>query len=342
MIDARSNVHIRTNLDLDQFDPLALALAQTDLIPPRALTLLAQDEQRAFPAIAKDAALTRQITRTVRMLPSTHSLLLGDSRSMETVPDESVHLVLTSPPYWTLKQYIGSQGQLGDIEEYEMFLRELDRVWQHVYRVLVPGGRLIVVVGDVCVSRKKYGRHLVFPLHASIQEHCRAIGFDNLAPIIWYKISNASFEAAGNGASFLGKPYEPGGVVKNDIEFILMQRKSGGYRKPSTTVRVLSVLAEADHRVWFQQIWDLKGASTRQHPAPYPLELAERLIRMFSFVGDTVLDPFLGTGTTSLAASLWGRNSIGFEIEPVYHAMAVKRLQKGLGDQLMMSAFEDV
>lgn len=334
--------HIRTSLDLGQPDPLEHALAQQGLIPARASELLAHDEQRAIPAIAKDPGLTRQLARTVRTLPSTHTVLLGDSRCMEHVPDQSVHLVLTSPPYWTLKQYIGSTGQLGDIEEYETFLRELDRVWEHVYRVLVPGGRLVIVVGDVCVSRKKFGRHVVFPLHASIQEHCRAIGFDNLAPIIWYKISNASLEAAGNGTSFLGKPYEPGGVIKHDIEFILMQRKGGGYRKPSLVVRVLSVLAEADHRAWFQQIWDLKGASTRQHPAPYPLELAERLVRMFSFVGDTVLDPFLGTGTTSLAASLWGRNSIGFEVEPIYHAMAVKRLQQSQREQMTLDTFEDI
>jgi DNA modification methylase len=137
-----------------------------------------------------------------------------------------------------------------------------------------------------------------------------------LAPIIWYKIANANYEAQGNGGGFLGKPFEPNAVVKNDIEFILMERKPGGYRSPSVETRVLSVISGDKHKEWFQQIWSgVTGASTRQHPAPYPMELAERLVRMFSFVGDTVLDPFSGTGTTSLAAAKWGRNSIGVEID---------------------------
>jgi DNA modification methylase len=168
---------------------------------------------------------------------------------------------------------------------------------------------------------------MVMPLHASIQEHCRGIGYDNLAPIIWHKIANAQFEAEGNGGGFLGKPYEPNAVIKNDIEFILMQRKPGGYRTPSIAARVLSVIAEDSHREWFQQVWTgLPGASTKDHPAPFPVELAERLIRMFSFVGDTVLDPFMGTATTNVAAAKWGRNSIGVEVDPHYFEGALNRV----------------
>lgn len=191
----------------------------------------------------------------------------------------------------------------------------------------MPGGRLVCVVGDVCLSRRKNGgRHAVVPLHASIQERCRKLGFDNLAPIIWHKIANAVYEVEGAGG-FLGKPYEPNCVIKNDIEFILMQRKPGGYRTPSLAERVLSVISYDNHKKWFQQIWQgVTGASTRNHPAPYPLELAERLVRMFSFVGDTVLDPFMGTGTSNLAALNWGRNSIGIEVDPEYFKMASKRL----------------
>lgn len=167
---------------------------------------------------------------------------------------------------------------------------------------------------------------------ASIQKHCRQIGFDNLAPIIWYKISNAQFEAE-RGSKFLGKPYEPNAVVKNDIEYILFQRKPGGYRQPTLATRILSVIPEECHRDYFQQIWTMGGASTRLHPAPYPLVVAERLIRMFSFVGDTVVDPFMGTGTTNLAAKCWGRHSIGFEIEPTYFDLACHRLKEIQGTE---------
>jgi DNA modification methylase len=158
------------------------------------------------------------------------------------------------------------------------------------------------------------------------------MGYDNLAPIIWNKIANAAYEVE-NGSGFLGKPYEPNAVIKNDIEFILMERKPGGYRSPSVATRVMSVISAENHQKWFQQIWTgLTGASTKQHPAPYPLELAERLIRMFSFVGDTVLDPFMGTGTTNLAASRWGRNSVGFEVDTHYFDLAYQRLSGATAD----------
>jgi DNA modification methylase len=292
------------------------------------------DPQTALPRIAKDARLTGLIESVVSHLPTNHDVYMGDARKwLAELQSESVHLAVTSPPYWTLKEYRQCDGQLGFIADYDKFLLELDKVWQHCWRVLVPGGRLIVVVGDVCLSRRKNaGRHMVVPLHASIQEHCRGIGFDNLAPIFWYKIANASYEVE-NGSRFLGKPYEPNAVVKNDVEYILMERKPGAYRKPSVTMRILSVIAADNHQKWFQQIWsDVTGASTKYHPAPFPMELAERLIRMFSFVGDTVLDPFLGTATTSLAAAKWGRNSIGIEIDPHYFELGASRLTNAADD----------
>ena len=296
-------------------------------VPPQATKLVEEDSQKSIPAIARDKRLVEQIELSVKEIPTRHQIYRRDSRKMAAIPDSSVHLVVTSPPYWTLKEYPKNRNQLGAVVDYEQFLSALDGVWEQVFRVLVPGGRLVVVVGDVCLPRRRFGRHVVFPLHASIQEHCRAIGFDNLAPIIWYKISNAKFEVA-NGSSFLGKPYEPNAIIKNDIEYILFQRKSGGYRKPTAEMRVLSVLPTDVHKECFQQIWNLGGASTRNHPAPYPLKLAERLVRMFSFVGDTVLDPFMGTGTTNVAACKWGRNSIGFEIESTYIELATTRLEK--------------
>ena len=244
---------------------------------------------------------------------TSHHLILGDARYMPYIEDASVHLVVTSPPYWTLKRYDENNNQLGHIADYEIFLEELTKVWIECFRVLVPGGRLVCVTGDVCLSRRKNGRHMVMPLHSNIAVICRNIGFDNLNPIIWYKISNARYEV-NNGMKFLGKPYEPNAIIKNDIEYILMQRKPGGYRKPTDKQRKLSMIGKDEYAKWFRQIWDIRGVSTKIHPAPYPLELAYRLIRMFSFWGDTVLDPFCGTATTMLAAMQSGRNSIGVEI----------------------------
>lgn len=219
------------------------------------------------------------------------------------------------------------EGQLGLIGDYEAFHHELSKVWQHCFRVLVPGGRLVCVVGDVCLSRRRHGRHMVMPMHADIIVQARKIGFDNLSPIFWYKIANASYEVE-NGSSFLGKPYEPNAIIKNDVEFILMLRKPGGYRQPTEEQRAASKLTEEEYQRWFQQVWNgLAGESTREHPAPYPEELAYRLIRMFSFSGDTVLDPFMGLGTTLLAAARCGRNGIGVEIEPLYVRKAKARLE---------------
>lgn len=260
-----------------------------------------------------------------------HRLINGDSRDLSFLRDASVHLVVTSPPYWNLKRYNENPDQLGHIQDYEAFLFELEKVWRHVYRILVPGGRLVCVVGDVCVARRDFGRHLVFPLHANICVICRRIGFDNLNPIIWHKIANASYEVE-NGSKFLGKPYEPNAIIKNDIEFILMQRKPGGYRKPTNAQREASRIGKDDFDRWFQQIWNITGASTKQHPAPFPLELATRLVRMFSFSGDTVLDPFCGTGTTMVAALRTGRNSIGVEIDPEYCRMAARYLKAETDD----------
>jgi modification methylase len=263
----------------------------------------------------------------VEINKTTQTLRWGDARDMDWIPTHSVHLVVTSPPYWTLKTYPHHAAQLGQVSSYEEFHAELDKVWRQCLRVLVPGGRVVCVVGDVCLSRKRHGRHMVMPLHADIVVRCRRIGFDNLTPILWYKISNAAYEVE-RGSGFLGKPYEPNAIVKNDVEFILMLRKPGGYRQPTDEQRKASRLTKEEHHEWFQQIWTgITGASTKVHPAPYPLELAERLVRMFSFVDDIVLDPFLGTGTTAVAAAKWGRNSIGFEVDRSYFELASSRIR---------------
>lgn len=260
-----------------------------------------------------------------------HRLRLGDARDLSWIPDESVHLVVTSPPYWTLKEYArGNRSQLGDIEDYEHFLSELDKVWGQCARVLVPGGRICCVVGDVCVPRRRGGRHLVMPLHSDIQVRARKLGLDCLTPILWQKIANGAMETEGNGAGFYGKPYQPGAIVKNDTEYILMLRKGGQYRSIQPVQKALSMLTKEEMQGWLRSSWtDLPGASTTKsnHPAPYPVELAERLIRLFSFAGDTILDPFLGTASTTVAAIRAGRDSIGVEIEPTYLAAARRAVE---------------
>lgn len=256
-----------------------------------------------------------------------HTLYHADARDIRFIKDQSVHLVLTSPPYFNLKEYRRGKNQLGIIDDYQQFVDELEKVWRECYRVLVPGGRIVCVVGDVCLSRKKYGRHAVMPLHSDIAVSCRKIGFDNLNPILWHKISNASFEA-NLSSSFLGKPYEPNAIIKNDLEYILMERKPGGYRNPTEKQREESRMDKEDFQSWFSQIWEMPGASTKSgHPAPYPLELATRLVKMFSFVGDVVLDPFCGSGTTMLAAINTERNSIGVETEEYYCHSSLQRLE---------------
>lgn len=259
---------------------------------------------------------------------SSHVLRQGDARRLDWIPDESLHLVVTSPPYWTLKEYPDHEDQLGLVEDYEHFHDELEKVWKHCYRVLVSGGRVACVVGDVCIARRKNkGRHMVMPLHADISVRARRVGFDYLTPILWHKIANASYEVE-NGSSFLGKPYEPNAILKNDMEYILMLRKPGGYRKPTDEQRKESMLTKDEHSKWFRSFWsDVTGESTRQHPAPFPVEVAYRLVRMFSFVGDTVLDPFMGTASTLVAACRCDRNSIGVEVEPGYFRQAKARME---------------
>jgi site-specific DNA-methyltransferase (adenine-specific) len=258
--------------------------------------------------------------------PTRHRVVEGDARHLDWLEDASVHLVVTSPPYGLLKTYVDAPGQLGNGDDptstvaYEEFLVELDRCWSECARVLVPGGRICCVVGDVCLSRRAAGRHHVLPLSSDIQVRARSLGLDALTPIRWLKVANIKLEAS-SSSWYLGKPNLPGGIVKNDIETIVMLRKPGGYRKPTAAMEAASFIPTEDYRRLFRPVWDdVRGESGRRwrHPAPYPVELSSRLIRMFSFVGDTVLDPFAGSGTTAVSALDWGRNSISVEIVREY------------------------
>jgi DNA modification methylase len=284
--------------------------------------------RHSIPELARDWDKMMEIENVVRSLDTTHRFIKGDARDLGMIDDESVHLVVTSPPYFNIKDYNRSRGQLGSIENYGDFLSEIEEVWRECINKLKPGGRMCIVTGDILQSRRMIGRHRVLPLHSSIQEQCLDIGFDCLAPIIWSKIGNATLEAGGN-SRFLGKPYEPGGVIKNDIEYILIFKKRGDYRSPTVAERILSTIRVDEHKEFFRQVWtDINGASSKNHPAPYPTEIAERLIRMFSFVGDTIMDPFAGIGTTAIAASKIGRNSVNVEIDREYISTARRRLRE--------------
>jgi site-specific DNA-methyltransferase (adenine-specific) len=258
--------------------------------------------------------------------PTHHVVRQGDARDLSFIGSESVHLIVTSPPYAMLKEYADVPGQLGNLPVYDEFLSELDAVWRECLRILVPGGRVACVVGDVCISRRRGGRHHVLPLSADIQVRGRRLGFDNLTPIRWVKVANIKLEAS-RSSRFLGKPNLPNGVIKNDLEHILFLRKPGGYRKPTGEQERLSFISTDDYVKLFAPVWtDVTGQARKDHPAPYPLEIPRRLIRMFSFVGDTVVDPFAGTGTTTLAAIETGRNSIAVEIDPGYVSIIEMRL----------------
>ena len=266
-----------------------------------------------------------------------HEMFLGDARDLQAKSDQSVHLVVTSPPYFNLKSYASDAGgrQLGRIDNYKGFLDELDRVWRECKRVLVPGGRICCVIGDILIPRRRGGRHRVLPLPSDIQIRSEKNGLDNLTPILWFKIGNRSNEAGGGSSGYYGKPYQPGAIIKNDHEHILMLRKPGGYRTTSMIQKALSMLQREEIDAWMRPVWsDIRGASLRTgHPAPFPPEIAERLIRMFSFAGDTVLDPFAGSGTTAVAAIRAGRNSISVEIEEAYLNAATRLAARAAGSR---------
>jgi site-specific DNA-methyltransferase (adenine-specific) len=200
-----------------------------------------------------------------------HEMILGDARDLGGIPDESVHLVVTSPPYFNLKPYASDADgrQLGRIEDYEDFLDELDKVWWECKRVLVPGGRICCVIGDILIPRRADGRHRVLPLPSDIQVRSRRNGLDNLTPILWFKIGNRTNEAGGGSSGYYGKPYQPGAIIKNDHEHILMLRKPGGYRTTPMIQKALSMLQRDEMDAWMRPVWsDIRGASLRARSFP--------------------------------------------------------------------------
>ena len=261
-------------------------------------------------------------------LPTVHTLVTADSRHLDFIEDGEIPLIVTSCPYFDIKKYDDVPGQIGHFADYDAFLIAMDDILRECLRVLTPGGRLALNVGDVLRSRARHGEHHVLPLHADILARSTRLGFRALTGILWNKQGSCSYEEGGAGV--LGTPGQPNGVIKSEIEHILMLRKPGPYRSVPPRLKADSALSKDEYQHWFRAIWnDVPGTrATDDHPAPFPISIPYRLIRMFSFRNDTVLDVFGGSGTTALAAAHAGRNSILVDVSPHYVQSSLERLTR--------------
>ena len=252
-----------------------------------------------------------------------HKIVIGDSRQMLGVPDKSIQLIITSPPYWQLKDY-GSDNQIGYNDSYEEYINNLNLVWKESYRVLDNGCRLCVNIGDQFARSVYYGRYKVIPIRTEIIKFCESIGFDYMGAIIWQKKTTSN--TTGGGSLMGSYPTPRNGILSIDYEFILIFKKLGTPKRPSKEIKDLSKMTKEEWKTYFAGHWNFGGAKQDGHIAVFPEELPKRLIKMFAFVGDTVLDPFLGSGTTSLAAKNLGRNSIGYEINEEFLPFIKRKL----------------
>lgn len=257
-------------------------------------------------------------------MKTNHKVIIGDSRRMNELSDQSIHLVVTSPPYWQLKDY-GSEDQIGFDHSYEEYINNLNLVWNECYRVLHKGCRLCVNIGDQFARSVYYGRYKIIPIRTEIIKFCETIGFDYMGAVIWQKVTTCNTTG---GATIMGSfPYPRNGILKLDYEFILLFKKPGDGPKVSQKIKEQSKMTTEEWNQYFAGHWNFAGERQDKHLAMFPEELPKRLIKMFSFVGDTVLDPFLGSGTTSLAARNLGRNSIGYEINSEFESIIQDKLQ---------------
>ena len=268
-----------------------------------------------------------------------HTIIIGDSRAMKEVRDRSVHIVITSPPYWQLKDY-GHEEQIGFNDTYEEYINHLNLVWNECHRVLHAGCRLCINIGDQFARSVYYGRYKVIPIRTEIIKFCETIGFDYMGAIIWQKVTTTNTTG---GATVMGSfPYPRNGIVKLDYEFILLFKKAGTAPKVSRERKEQSKLTTEEWNTYFYGHWNFPGERQQKHLAVFPEELPRRLIRMFSFVGDTVLDPFLGSGTTSLAAKNLERNSIGYEINRQFLPLIQNKLGIGSAELFEDSAIYEM
>lgn len=251
-----------------------------------------------------------------------HKIVIGDSRYMFEIPNDAVHLIVTSPPYWQLKDY-GNEKQIGFNDTYEEYINNLNLVWNECHRVLHAGCRLCVNIGDQFARSVYYGRYKVIPIREEIIRFCETIGFDYMGAIIWQKVTTCNTTG---GATIMGSfPYPRNGIIKLDYEFILIFKKYGSPPRVSKEIKEKSRLTQEEWNQYFTGHWNFSGERQDKHLAMFPMELPKRLIKMFSFVGDTVLDPFLGSGTTTLTARNLKRNSSGYEInEDFLHVIKEK------------------
>lgn len=238
-------------------------------------------------------------------------IIIGDCRRMVEVENNSIDLIITSPPYWHIKDY-GIQGQIGYGQSLHEYLKDLYLVWKECYRVLKEGRRLCINIGDQFTRSSVYGRYKIIPLHAEFIVQCEEIGFDYMGSIIWQK--KTTMNTTG-GANLMGSyPYPPNGMIEIDYEFILIFKKPGKNEKKTKEVKENSKLTKEEWKKYFYGHWNFGGVKQIEHEAMFPEELPKRLIKMYTFVGETILDPFLGSGTTIKSALILNRNAIGYEI----------------------------
>jgi site-specific DNA-methyltransferase (adenine-specific) len=253
-----------------------------------------------------------------------HKIINGDSRQMTELSDNSVHLIITSPPYWQLKDY-GTENQIGFHDSYETYTNNLNLVWKECYRTLHNGCRLCVNIGDQFARAVYYGRYKVIPIREEIIKFCENIGFDYMGAIIWQKVTTSN--TTGGGVQMGSYPYPRNGILKLDYEFILVFKKLGEAPKHTKEQKELSIMTAEEWNTFFAGHWNFAGTRQNGHIAMFPEELPRRLIKMFSFVGETILDPFAGSGTTSLAAKRLDRNSVIFEINPEFIPIIKEKLE---------------